>query len=153
MDGNLIEGASDVTLAVSETAFYSANIVINDTDCTFTDEILVEFFSVPNVIAVDENVIKCANEDYILEVEVTNANELNSKVKTASLSHFKDIIEYNTLPLVSIDFNHNSASSIFDSTQTQVTGENFGRILSWYDNEWGFSNRMIDVCKDLGKFL
>ena len=82
-----------------------------------------------------------------------NATELNSKVKTASLSHFKDIIEYNTLPLVSIDFNHNSASSIFDSTQTQVTGENFGRILSWYDNEWGFSNRMIDVCKDLGKFL
>jgi gliding motility-associated-like protein len=78
MDGNLIEGASDVTLAVSETAFYSANIVINDTDCTFTDEILVEFFPVPDVIAVDENIIKCANEDYILEVEVTNANELNS---------------------------------------------------------------------------
>jgi glyceraldehyde 3-phosphate dehydrogenase len=82
-----------------------------------------------------------------------NANELNSKIKTAALSHFKNIIEYNTLPLVSIDFNHNPASSIFDSTQTQITGENFGRILSWYDNEWGFSNRMIDVCKDLGKFL
>jgi len=78
MDGNLIDGASDVTLAVSETAFYSANIVINDTDCTFTDEILVEFFPVPEVIAVDDNIIKCANEDYLLEVEVTNANLLNS---------------------------------------------------------------------------
>ncbi len=78
MDGNLIDGANDVTLAVSETAFYSANIVINDTDCTFTDEILVEFFPVPEVIAVDDNIIKCANEDYLLEVEVTNANELNS---------------------------------------------------------------------------
>ena len=78
MDGNLIDGANDVTLAVTETAFYSANIVINDTDCTFTDEILVEFFPVPEVIAVDDNIIKCANEDYLLEVEVTNANELNS---------------------------------------------------------------------------
>ena len=55
MDGNLIDGANDVTLAVTETAFYSANIVINDTDCTFTDEILVEFFPVPEVIAVDDN--------------------------------------------------------------------------------------------------
>ena len=82
-----------------------------------------------------------------------NVDEINSKVQTAALGHFKNIIEYNTLPLVSIDFNHNPASSIFDATQTQTTGENFGRILSWYDNEWGFSNRMIDVCKDLGKLL
>ena len=82
-----------------------------------------------------------------------NASLLNSKIEAATLSHLKNIIEYNTLPLVSIDFNHNPASSIFDATQTQTTGENFGRILSWYDNEWGFSNRMIDVCKDLGKFL
>jgi hypothetical protein len=78
MDGNLIEGANDVTITVSETAFYSANIVINGTDCTFADEILVEFFPVPNVIAVDDNIIKCANEDYLLEVEVTNSDELNS---------------------------------------------------------------------------
>jgi len=82
-----------------------------------------------------------------------NVSLLNSKVEAAALSHLKNIIEYNTLPLVSIDFNHNPASSIFDATQTQTTGEKFGRILSWYDNEWGFSNRMIDVCKDLGKFL
>ena len=63
------------------------------------------------------------------------------------------VIDYNEAPLVSIDFNHNPYSSIFDSTQTQVVGENFGRILSWYDNEWGFSNRMLDVAKTIGNFL
>ena len=66
---------------------------------------------------------------------------------------FKNIIDYNTEPLVSVDFNHNPASSIFDATQTQVVEDNFGRILSWYDNEWGFSNRMIDVCSKLGNYI
>ena len=83
-------------------------------------------------------------------LSVENINEVIFK---NSLESFKDIIEYNTEPLVSIDFNHNPASSIFDSTQTQVVGDNFGRVLSWYDNEWGFSNRMIDVCSKLGSFL
>ena len=78
---------------------------------------------------------------------------INLQVKQACQGVFNKIVEFNELPLVSIDFNHNSASSIFDSTQTQTTGDNFGRILSWYDNEWGFSNRMIDVCKDLGQLL
>ena len=78
---------------------------------------------------------------------------INSEVKNAANNSFKRIIEYNALPLVSVDFNHNPSSSIFDATQTQTTGDKFGRILSWYDNEWGFSNRMIDVCKDLGKLL
>ncbi len=82
-----------------------------------------------------------------------SAENINEKMKQACFSSFKDIIEYNELPLVSIDFNHNPASSIFDSTQTQTTGVNFGRILSWYDNEWGFSNRMVDVCKSLGQLL
>ncbi len=82
-----------------------------------------------------------------------SAESVNAKIKEACLNSFKDIIQYNDLPLVSIDFNHNPASSIFDSTQTQTTGKNFGRILSWYDNEWGFSNRMIDVCKSLGQLL
>ena len=78
-----------------------------------------------------------------------SVENINENIKEACIKSFKNIIQYNELPLVSIDFNHNPASSIFDSTQTQVTGENFGRILSWYDNEWGFSNRMIDVCKRL----
>ena len=78
---------------------------------------------------------------------------INESIFKNSLETFKNIIEYNTEPLVSIDFNHNAASSIFDSTQTQVVGDKFGRVLSWYDNEWGFSNRMIDVCNKLGNFL
>ena len=52
---------------------------------------------------------------------------------------------------MSIDFNHNKASSIFDLTQTQVMGGKLVRILSWYDNEWGFSNRMLDTAAALGK--
>ncbi len=82
-----------------------------------------------------------------------NVANINAKIKEACLNSFKGIVQFNELPLVSIDFNHNPASSIFDSTQTQTTGENFGRILSWYDNEWGFSNRMIDVCKSLEQLL
>ena len=82
-----------------------------------------------------------------------NVENINAKIKEACLHSFKGIVQFNELPLVSIDFNHNPASSIFDSTQTQTTGENFGRILSWYDNEWGFSNRMIDVCKNFEQLL
>ena len=62
------------------------------------------------------------------------------------------ILEYNELPLVSIDFNHNPASSIFDSTQTKVDGK-LVKVMAWYDNEWGFSNRMLDQVKALGQFL
>ncbi|MBF96788.1 MAG: Glyceraldehyde-3-phosphate dehydrogenase 1 [Alphaproteobacteria bacterium MarineAlpha9_Bin4] len=80
-------------------------------------------------------------------------DSINNVIYESSLNEFKNIIEYNTEPLVSIDFNHNPASSIFDATQTQVVGDNFGRILAWYDNEWGFSNRMIDVCSRLGNYL
>ena len=65
----------------------------------------------------------------------------------------KNILTTNKLPLVSIDFNHNSSSSIFDLTQTQVLNGKFCRVLSWYDNEWGFSNRMIDTILDFKKLL
>ena len=57
----------------------------------------------------------------------------------------------NDAPLVSTDFNHNAASSVFDLTQTQVIDGTLVRVLSWYDNEWGFSNRMIDVAAALGR--
>ena len=57
----------------------------------------------------------------------------------------------NDAPLVSTDFNHNAASSVFDLTQTQVVDGTLVRVLSWYDNEWGFSNRMIDVAAALGR--
>ena len=76
----------------------------------------------------------------------TSIEEINQIIKNASEndSDLKNILGYNTLPLVSIDFNHNPASSIFDATQTKVIGK-LVKILSWYDNEWGFSNRMLDV--------
>ena len=79
--------------------------------------------------------------------------DINQSILESTNKSFKNIISYNTEALVSVDFNHNPASSIFDATQTQVVGDNFGRILSWYDNEWGFSNRMIDVCSKLGNYI
>ena len=65
----------------------------------------------------------------------------------------KNILTVNELPLVSIDFNHNQSSSIFDLTQTQVIKNKFCRVLAWYDNEWGFSNRMIETLLDLKTYL
>ncbi len=57
----------------------------------------------------------------------------------------KGILGYNTEPLVSSDFNHNPASSIFDATLTKVIGGTLVKVTAWYDNEWGFSNRMLDA--------
>ena len=62
----------------------------------------------------------------------------------------KGILGYNTEPLVSIDFNHNPMSSTFDATQTQVVEGSLCRVLAWYDNEWCFSNRMVDTLGAVG---
>ena len=77
--------------------------------------------------------------------KATTADEVNAAVKKASEGALKGILEYNTEPLVSSDFNHNPASSIFDSTLTKVNGGTLVKVTSWYDNEWGFSNRMLDA--------
>nr|MBF0684557.1 type I glyceraldehyde-3-phosphate dehydrogenase [Pseudomonas sp.] len=74
----------------------------------------------------------------------TTVEEVNSILKEASEGALKGILAYNTDPLVSIDFNHNPASSTFDATLTKVSG-NLVKVGSWYDNEWGFSNRMLDT--------
>ncbi len=74
----------------------------------------------------------------------TTAEEVNQIVKTASEGELSSVLGYNTEPLVSIDFNHNSNSSTFDSTQTRVIN-GLVKVVSWYDNEWGFSNRMLDT--------
>ena len=81
----------------------------------------------------------------------TSVDEVNTSIKEASEAFLSGIISYNEEPLVSSDFNHNSFSSNFDSTQTQLIGNRLVRILSWYDNEWGFSNRMMDVAILMGK--
>ena len=84
----------------------------------------------------------------------TTAENINELIIKASKSkNLRNILTTNKLPLVSIDFNHNPSSSIFDLTQTQVLNGNFCRVLSWYDNEWGFSNRMIDTMLDFKKLL
>ena len=81
----------------------------------------------------------------------TSIEEINNSIKEAASGSMSGILTYNSEPLVSIDFNHNPASSNFDATQTQVVKEKLVRVLSWYDNEWGFSNRMADVAVLMGK--
>jgi glyceraldehyde 3-phosphate dehydrogenase len=75
----------------------------------------------------------------------TSKEEIDSILRNAAEGPLKGILEFNEKPLVSIDFNHNPASSIYESTLTKVMEGNFVKVLSWYDNEWGFSNRMIDT--------
>jgi glyceraldehyde 3-phosphate dehydrogenase len=75
----------------------------------------------------------------------TSVDEVNDVVRKAAAGQMKGVLEYSDGPLVSIDFNHNPASSIFDSTLTKVSEGTLVKVLSWYDNEWGFSNRMLDV--------
>ena len=81
----------------------------------------------------------------------TSVDEVNSILKAASEGELKNILGYNTEPLVSVDFNHDPRSSVFDATQTRVMGGNLVKVLSWYDNEWGFSNRMLDTTLALMK--
>jgi glyceraldehyde 3-phosphate dehydrogenase len=75
----------------------------------------------------------------------TSVDEVNQVVQTAAEGYLKGVLAYNTRPLVSIDFNHDPHSSVFDSTLTRVMEGNLVKVLSWYDNEWGFSNRMLDT--------
>lgn len=75
----------------------------------------------------------------------TSVEEVNAAIVEAANGRLKGVLDANSEPLVSMDFNHHPASSSFDLTQTQVIGGTFVRVLSWYDNEWGFSNRMGDT--------
>ncbi len=83
--------------------------------------------------------------------ENLNIEEINKAFTTASKNQSKKIIEITSEKLVSIDFNHNSASAIVDSSLTSVVGKNMGKISVWYDNEWGFSNRMCDIAEHVHK--
>ncbi len=79
----------------------------------------------------------------------TSVEEINQVVKNAAEGELKGILGYNDEPLVSIDFNHNPLSSTYDAALTKVIGGKLCKVLSWYDNEWGFSNRMLDTTKAL----
>jgi glyceraldehyde 3-phosphate dehydrogenase len=78
----------------------------------------------------------------------TSVEEVNEILTAAANKSKGGVLRVNTLPLVSSDFNHNSASSIADITQTKVDGD-LVKVLAWYDNEWGFSNRMLDTATSM----
>ena len=81
------------------------------------------------------------------------AESINGAMTKAAQGELKGILGINAKPLVSKDFNHDAHSSIFDVTQTQVIKNKFSRVLSWYDNEWGFSNRMCDTSIQISKLI
>lgn len=93
--------------------------------------------------------------DLVFESKInTSADTVNNAIIKAAIGkQLKGILTTNNEPLVSSDFNHNPASSIFDLTQTQVTDKRLVRVLSWYDNEWGFSSRMSDTALQMAKLV
>ena len=98
----------------------------------------------PNVSLVDLKVVTKRD---------TTVDEVNEAMKKAAAGPLKGILEIVTAKLVSHDFNHDPASSSFALDQTKVMGGNFVGVMSWYDNEWGFSNRMADTAVAMGKLL
>nr|CAD6600395.1 type I glyceraldehyde-3-phosphate dehydrogenase [Rhizobium sp. Khangiran2] len=98
----------------------------------------------PNVSVVDLKFIPSRN---------VTKEEVNDAIKAAAEGELKGILDYVTGPLVSIDFNHDAHSSNFAADQTKVLEGNLVRILTWYDNEWGFSNRMSDTAVAMGKLI
>ena len=96
----------------------------------------------PNVSLVE--LVFCTKKDLSIE-------KINSAFQSFSKKQKSKILEITNEKLVSIDFNHNSASSIVDASLTNVVGKNMGKISAWYDNEWGFSNRMCDIAEYLHK--
>ena len=98
----------------------------------------------PNVSLIDLTLVT--------EKEVS-PESINNAMTEAATGELKGILDVNQKPLVSKDFNHNPHSSIFDVTQTQVIKGKFSRVLSWYDNEWGFSNRMCDTAIQIASFI
>ncbi len=98
----------------------------------------------PNVSVVDLKFVPKKN---------VTKEEVNAAIKTAAEGELKGILDYVTQPLVSMDFNHDPHSSNFAEDQTTVLDGNLVRILTWYDNEWGFSNRMSDTAVAMGKLI
>jgi glyceraldehyde 3-phosphate dehydrogenase len=79
----------------------------------------------------------------------TSKDEINALMKEAAKGALKGILAVNEEPLVSMDFNHDSHSSVFDATQTRVIDGTLVKVLAWYDNEWGYSCRMLDAARAL----
>jgi glyceraldehyde 3-phosphate dehydrogenase len=97
---------------------------------------------VPNVSVVD---LTC------LLAKKATVEEVNAAMREASAGAMKGILDYTEDPVVSIDFNHCALSSVVDGKSTKMIGDDFIKVLSWYDNEWGYSNRVVDLCEYLVK--
>jgi glyceraldehyde 3-phosphate dehydrogenase len=85
--------------------------------------------------------------------KATTKEEINAAITAAAEQQLKGVLAYTNEPNVSIDFNHNPASSTFHMDQTKVMDGNLVRVMSWYDNEWGFSNRMADTAVAMAKLI
>ena len=83
----------------------------------------------------------------------TSAEEVNQALREAAMGPLKGVLAYNEEPLVSVDFNHDPHSSVFDATLTKVIDGTLVKVCAWYDNEWGFSNRMADTAVAIGKLI
>jgi len=81
----------------------------------------------------------------LIAARETSITEINSLMRDAANGPLKGVLTYNAEPLVSIDFNHDPASAIYDASLTQIIDGTLVKVVAWYDNEWGFSNRMLDV--------
>ena len=90
--------------------------------------------------------VSCVDLTFEASRQVTK-EEVNAAVERAAKGELAGILGYDPAPKVSIDFNHTEYSSCFDVTQTKVMGGNFVKVASWYDNEWAFSLRMLDIAK------
>jgi glyceraldehyde 3-phosphate dehydrogenase len=98
----------------------------------------------PNVSVIDLKIVASRK---------TTKEEINEAMKRASEQQLKGVLNYTNAPNVSIDFNHDPHSSTFHMDQTKVQNGTLVRVMSWYDNEWGFSNRMADTAVAMGKLL
>jgi len=97
---------------------------------------------VPNVSIVDLTAVLGKN---------VTKEEVNAALKKAAESELKGIMDYTDDPVVSTDFNHNEYSAVVDGQSTMVIGGNLVKVLAWYDNEWGFSCRMVELIELIGK--
>jgi glyceraldehyde 3-phosphate dehydrogenase len=98
----------------------------------------------PNVSVIDFKIVA---------KKATSKDEINAAIKRAADQELKGVLGYTNDPNVSIDFNHDPHSSTFHMDQTKVQGGTFVRVMSWYDNEWGFSNRMADTAAAMAKLI
>tara|TARA_B100000902_G_scaffold382819_1_gene420937 strand:- start:101 stop:1102 length:1002 start_codon:yes stop_codon:yes gene_type:complete len=96
--------------------------------------------------------VSCVDLKFLTE-KITSVEAINTAIKEASMGALKGVLGYDENSLVSIDFNHAPESSTFAPQQTKVLPSGMARILSWYDNEWGFSNRMADTAVTMGKLI